>query len=124
VLVADCDKLVAREGHAGRIFDFLLCMARSPETLMAVEMKSKSWGASTVCAQLQAGADFLASLVPEAAAARFFPLLLTQATASPMEYKRLGKCKIAFKGRRYGIILDRCGASLEELLRAHASSSA
>jgi len=115
VIVADCDKLPDRDPQDA-ICDFLLFVSSAPLQVVAVEIKSRSWKAREVAAQLQGGAEVADRVLGRHQVRDFCPLLLFEA-AHTQQVKVFEMLRVLFRGKRNRILGRRCGARLSQILK-------
>jgi len=116
ITVLDCDKLT-RSGQRAAMCDFIAFLGEAPHVI-PVEMKSKSWRASEVAAQLTGGASLADRLLGNHPCAGFHPLLVYEAASHTAQLKILNMHKVRFRGQEFPITRLRCGASLRDKLKA------
>lgn len=113
-IVVDCDQLPRPDPHHP-ICDFLLFVSSAPIQVVAVEMKSTSWKAREVAAQIQGGAEIADRVLGGHPVGDFCPLLLVKA-ARTAQVKVLEMLRVRFRGKYKRIVHRRCGARLDEIL--------
>lgn len=122
--IIDADEYARLQGYTGKLCDyFLFVMHQGALGAAVVEMKSGGVKASTVIAQLQAGADESSRILRQEVSGRgmlckFFPILLHRGI-STQEVKILRQKRISFGSKKHRVILERCGSELEEILRKY-----
>ena len=111
-LVVDLDCESGPIGIHERRCDYLFfAEAVSGEDWVApIELKSGALKATRVESQLQSGARAVESLVPDNTTVHFVPVVA--GTCHKVERKRLGLCKVTFRGMATRIKLRPCSSSL------------
>ena len=111
-VIVDMEKVFRSRRIAGKRCDFVLFLQTPRNALVIVPVELKSGGADTshVAEQLQAGAEFAASVVSKAPAPPAFrPVLFHGQGLHPKQRKDLNRAKVRIQGVEVSIKTARCG---------------
>ena len=125
-VIVDVERVFQSRGLAGKRCDFVLFLqtARNALVIVPVELKSGHADASQVAGQLQAGAEFAASVVSKPPAPIFRPVLFHGKKLHPKERNDLNRAKVRIQGVELSIETARCGRprNLAQALSPHAAA--
>ena len=125
-VIVDVERVFQSRGLAGKRCDFVLFLqtARNALVIIPVELKSGHADASQVAGQLQAGAEFAASVVPKIPTPIFRPVLFHGKKLHPTQRKDLNRAKVRIQGVELSIKTARCGrrGNLAQALSPHAAA--
>jgi hypothetical protein len=87
--------------------------------VVVIEMKGgRNVEARAAADQVQAGATMIESTSQFTnVAVDLYPVVLHSGIKHANEYKVLARRKVVFRGRKYGILLKRCGSRLQDILQ-------
>ncbi len=119
VRLVDCDEYCSTEEWSGPIADFLVLVETPRKGLVVVEMTTGSKSATHVRDQIQGGVSMAELVLNENFGNTLFPLFLHRGGIKSIEYRifKSDKCRIEYKGKKYRIIVARCGIILEDLIK-------
>ena len=129
-VIVDVERVFQSRGLAGKRCDFVLFLqtARNALVIVPVELKSGHADTSQVVGQLQAGAEFAASVVKGVAsktpAPIFRPVLFHGRGLHPKQRKDLNRAKVRIQGVELSIKTARCDrrGNLAQALSPHAAA--
>lgn len=125
-IIVDIERVFNSRRMAGRRCDFVLFLQSAGSVLVIVpmELKSGDADASQVAEQLQAGAEFAASIVSKTPAPIFRPVLFHGQGLHPKQLKDLNRAKVRIQGVDFSIKIARCGRrlNLAQALSPHAGA--
>lgn len=110
----DCDDLKIEEGD--RRCDFVF-VSDDGDWVVALELKRGKPDANEIVEQLQAGARFAESIVPQRAKVRFLPVAVYGGKLHRTEVNRFRRSRIRFRGESVSLELLRCGGRLNQVLK-------
>lgn len=122
ILVIDCDKCRARFDFEGEICDFFVFYDWKGLGLAAVEIKPGLMDAKHAVRQIEKGCEVAGKIVDKRRVGDFFPILLYGRRAKSAEFKILRGAKVVFGGRKHLIIVEKCGASLSEIISEYSAA--
>ena len=102
--------------HVDKLCDllFILNTDRVAADICCAEVKGGGMSVDHACAQLQAGADLLGSLLDKSLQYRFGAVLVHRKIVT-VQLRKLRKAKVRFAGREYPIQLLRCGMAISNV---------
>lgn len=119
-VIVDCDACGVF-GPGPKTPDFVIACEgdRSGRRWVVLEMKSKADNPESIIGQLQAGANAIATdpafQVPDAPS-RLLPLVLHEkGTGHAANADQLQAARVLFRGKRFPVVVKRCGVRLEDL---------
>lgn len=118
VTVIDADKYAERVRLRTKICDYLVFVTDDHLQAIAIEMKSGSVDARSAVQQIESGAQQCDRLAGRHSCDKFHPVLLSQGKIHATELKVLMRATVRFRGNDYLVKRLRCGAKLEDVLRA------
>ena len=125
-VILDMERVFRSRRLAGKRCDFVLFFqtSRNPLVIVPVELKSGGADTSQVAEQLQAGAEFAASVVSKASEPTFRPILFHGRRLHPKQRRDLNRAKVRIQGVELGIKTARCGRprNLAQALAPHAAA--
>ena len=129
-VIVDVERVFQSRGLAGKRCDFVLFLqtARNALVIVPVELKSGHADTSQVAGQLQAGAEFAASIVRSVVskppAPIFRPVLFHGKKLHPKERNDLNRAKVRIQGVDLSIKTAHCGRprNLAQALPPHAAA--
>ena len=113
-VVVDVERAFETRKNTGKRCDFILFLQLDQDNLMIAPMELKSGGADTseVAAQLQAGAEFARTLVPDVPAPILRPILFHGRRLHSKQRRDLNRAKVRIQGLELSIKTERCGRQL------------
>ena len=115
ITVIDADQYAKRQGHSGKRCDCFVFFSDATMSVSAVEMKSGRADMGEALEQIQAGAKECQNLVRDLSDVKFYPILLARHVDSA-EIKILLGRRIRFRGEKYKVIKEKCGAKLKDIV--------
>jgi len=118
ITIIDADKYAAVCDYKGRLCDYFLFLTDEGLIVVVVEMKSGRVDARIAVEQISNGAEESEELVRSQRVSNFYPILLSGRRKHSSEVKVLRNRKVKFQGEDYGIIMDKCGARLRDIIES------
>ena len=110
-VIVDMERMFRSRRLTGKRCDFVLFFQKTKNVLVIVPVELKGGGvdASQAAEQLQAGAEFAASVVSTASDPTFRPILFHGRRLHPKQRKDINRAKVRIQGVEVSIKTARCG---------------
>ena len=117
VLDMDCDEMTLSANDECCDYLYFSSGAQNMMYVAPIELKSGSPKAAKVARQLQSGADFAESLVPQGAKVLFRPIAAYGKSLRRYQRDKFKQARIVFRRKSELISLVRCGSSMVSALK-------
>lgn len=118
IVIIDCDKYKRQIKFTDQLCDYILFCKGSDMTVAALELKGGRLDADTAFDQVKSGSQLAEQMAATCQVTEFYPIVLYGRNTNSMETRLFRKKdkRIAFIGRFYSVILEKCGAELRTIV--------